>query len=85
MEAVKAVLGRIWSVWKRIGHGITRVLNTILLVLAYILAIGPTAIALRITGADPLDKAWKPDDDRSSFWNGREGVPDDPELYTRQF
>lgn len=84
MEAVKAVVSWVWSKWKKVGHFITRILNTILLVLAYAVAIGPVAIALRIAGQDILDKKWKAEKPES-WWLPREPISDDPERYQRQF
>ena len=85
MEAVKAAIGWLWSKWKIVGHFITHTLNTILLILAYIVAIGPVSIALRITGQDILDKNWKTDDKPDSWWLPREPISNDLERYERQF
>lgn len=85
MDAFKAVLGRVWGVWKKVGHTITKTLNFVLLMLAYALAIGPVSLILRLTGEDILDKKWTPQDPRPSFWRPRDPVPDDPERFLRQF
>lgn len=88
MTVVGAIL-KVFHAFKnfvqKVGHTITRVMNTILVALAYIVAIGPTAIIIRLTGSDPLDKKWNPDDGRDSYWLPKESAPDSIERFTRQF
>ena len=85
MDAVKAALGWLWSKWKRVAHFITHTLNTILLVLAYIVAIGPVSLGLRLTGQDILDKKWPKGDAPQTWWKARDPLPNDLERFERQF
>lgn len=85
MASVKAILGWVWVRWQKVAHGITRVINFVLLGLLYILAIGPTSLVMRLMRSDILDTRWDPHAARSSFWEVRPPSPTDIERHKQQF
>lgn len=85
MASVKAILSWVWVRWQKVAHGITRLINFVLLGLLYILAIGPTSIVMRLMRNDILDTHWDPGDSRSSFWQIRPTSPVDIERHKQQF
>jgi hypothetical protein len=75
---------RMWLAW----HGMTSRLlvaqNAVLMLLAYIVGLGPVALGMRLVGHDPIDRSG-PDPRAPSYWRPRDGKPIDMHRASRQF
>ena len=59
-------LSPVYAAWLRIAHFLGRIVNTLILTLAYYLVITPAAVIKRLFGGAPLPV--KPDKEASSYW-----------------
>jgi hypothetical protein len=73
----------IYGVWLRIAHFLGRVVNTIILTLAYYLVITPAALIKRFFGGAPLPI--KPDKDCLSYWVTRDEPAQPRERFFKRF
>lgn len=54
------VLKLIWARWKGLAHGLMKAQTTVLVFLAYWIAVGPVGLVTRLTGRDLLDRGRGP-------------------------
>ena len=85
MKSILRFLKTLWSFWRRVADQITHVLNLIIVLLTYFLAIGPVGLTLRIVNKDPMDKAFDPENAPESYWSERPPLPTELERYERPF
>jgi predicted membrane metal-binding protein len=74
------VLAPLNTIWMAIGKLLHRIVSPVMLGLLYTLAVVPTGLYLRLTGADPL--RLKRDPAARSYWLARE---DGPSSFKNQF
>jgi hypothetical protein len=78
-----ARLSAVNRLWLKIGAGIAKVVNPVILALLFFLVVTPMAIAIRLVGKRPLRLA--PDRTASSYWIERERPERGPSNMRQQF
>jgi hypothetical protein len=75
---------RMWVGWNGFARRLISAQNTGIMTLAYLMGIGPVAIAMRLTGRKLLDHR-PADPSAPSYWLGRDGRPMTMEQATRRY
>lgn len=75
----------LWRGWKRLAHGIITAQNTILLGIAFVFGIGPTAIVLKLMGRSMIDREPVGEDTADSFWIPLESTKADMQKALKPF
>ena len=78
-----AVLRPLNKLWTRFGLLLHRIINPVLMLVLYILAILPIGLVMRILGKNPL--RLRPDPQAKSYWVEREPPGPDPKTMPYQF
>ena len=66
----------IWRRWKAVAHGIIRAQNWFLMAVAYVVAVGPVSIVMRLTHKDLTDRGLGAPD-LESYWLEPQMGPED--------
>lgn len=80
---VLEVARRMWLGWGALTRGLFRAQNALAMTLAWVLAIAPAGIVLRLLGRDLLDM--NPSAPRTSHWRPRSDGPMDMKRAGRMF
>lgn len=75
---------QMWAGWNRGIRGILWLQNTVLMTVAWVVAIAPVALVLKLMGRSMLDKA-AADRAAPSYWNRRDPAPMDMGRAARRF
>ena len=77
------VLKPVLFVWMKFALTLNWLLTRVILTLAFFLMFVPAAIIMRMTGKDPLKRAWNPE--ATTYWEDPEEQPAELERYFNQF
>jgi hypothetical protein len=75
---------RMWAGWNVFARALMRAQSFVLMLVTWVVGIGPVAIALRLMGRDMLDRA-PPDGKARTHWIARDGKPLDMQSAARRF
>ncbi len=78
-----AHLRNVYEAWMKIAHFLGRVVNTLILTLAYYLVITPTGLIKRLFGGSPLPL--KPDRQIQSYWVTRTRPSQPKEQFLKRY
>lgn len=73
----------VYTFWLKMGHFLSNVVNTSILILSYYLVITPSAMIKRILGGRPLPI--KPDKNIQSYWVDRAEPSQPKERFSKRF
>ncbi len=66
----------LWRRWKRFAHAIIRGQNWLVMAIAYVVAMGPVALIMRLKSSDLIDRGLG-DPDADSYWIPMKDVEQD--------
>lgn len=84
MRPVLESFKRMWVAWGGFARGLLIAQNWVLMSFAYVFAIGPVALAMRLGGRRMIDRA-PPEPGASSYWRPRSGKPMSMDEASRMF
>ncbi len=77
------LLRPVLAIWMKFALALNWVMTRVLLTVAFVLVLTPTALILRVLGKDPLNRSWKPD--QATYWEDAEPQSRKIGPYYKQF